>query len=397
MSTRASIPTTTAAPTTAAFFTQTVTPESTAPTGPCEIVAERDVTVYNRPSTAAAVFGSVPAGFRIFVEGKTADGWWGFEPGVAQAANMGVFRLRWVEGSSGVRLEGACNEVPELVGPPAGVCFTMPMQRVPVYAEPDVLSAIITTMSPGNYAAVISSITDDWVEVDLGPGNTRLDLRGWVQGITLNLNGPCEVLPAPPPVATATPAPTPTAATPPILTPTPSGTSSADCSDLPTGSFLAVWQSDADLQALLGCPTSYHPRIEPAAWEVQTSYQPFERGAMMWSDHIGWYAQPVVYVLYTDGTYQRFEDTFDPAVDSASGGETPPNGLVEPALGFGKVWCDQPGVREVLGWATANETAGVGRFQTFLGGAMVWINQTNQTYVFSNGAVYVFDVPFSEE
>jgi hypothetical protein len=115
---------------------------------------------------------------------------------------------------------------------------------------------------------------------------------------------------------------------------------------------------------------------------------------MIWSDHIGWYAQPVVYVLYADGSYQRFEDSFDAAVDPVSGGETPPNGLVEPILGFGKVWRDRPGVRESLGWATSSETPGVGRFQLFFRGDMVWISQTNQTYVFSNGVVHVFDIPF---
>jgi hypothetical protein len=191
------------------------------------------------------------------------------------------------------------------------------------------------------------------------------------------------------------PVPTP----PPICTPThtPSPISLINCPVLPAGGFLKIWQSNPDLQAELGCPTSYHPRITPTAWEVTTSYQPFERGEMIWSDRIGWYHQPVVYVLYADSTYQRFDDTFDPAVDPISGGEMPPNGLVEPILGFGKVWREMPGVRDALGWATAGETPGVGRFQMFCGGNMVWISQTNQTYVFFiGGIVHVFDVPFSE-
>ena len=70
---------------------------------------------------------------------------------------------------------------------------------------------------------------------------------------------------------------------------------------------------------------------------------------------------------------------------------------MEPTLGFGKVWRDEPGVREALGWATAGETPGVGRFQMFLYGDMIWISQTNQTYVFNNGLVFVFYIPFSEE
>jgi hypothetical protein len=159
---------------------------------------------------------------------------------------------------------------------------------------------------------------------------------------------------------------------------------------------LAIWQADPDLQLALGCPTSNHPRIEPTAWEVETAFQAFERGLMIWSDHIGWYAQPVVYVLYTDGGYQRFDDTFDTAVDPTSDGETAPNGLVEPILGFGKVWRDRPHVREDLGWAVANETSGEGRFQLFVGGHMIWISQTDKIYVFTDKA-RAFDVSFFED
>jgi hypothetical protein len=176
--------------------TETAIVESPTPVpGPCEIVAESEVTVYERPSSEAAVFGTMEPGFRIVAEGRTADGWLGFEPGVAQAANVGVFRLRWVDGSSGVRLEGACEDLSELVGPPAGVCFTMPMDDVQVYAEPAASSAIIATMTYGDYAAVTGKTTDDWARVDLSVGNTGLRLLGWIQGFTLNLNGPCDALP----------------------------------------------------------------------------------------------------------------------------------------------------------------------------------------------------------
>lgn len=116
---------------------------------------------------------------------------------------------------------------------------------------------------------------------------------------------------------------------------------------------------------------------------------------MIWSDRAGWYPQAIVYVLFADGTYQSVNDTFDPAVDPASGDQTPPDGLVEPILGFGKVWRAEPGVREALGWVTANETPGDGRYQIFWGGHMVWLSQTDQTYVFADRA-RVFDMPFFE-
>lgn len=139
---------------------------------------------------------------------------------------------------------------------------------------------------------------------------------------------------APPP----TQIPTPPPPAPVTLVPTSSAVTSIDCSVLPAGSFLTIWQSNPELQSTLGCPTSYHPRVTPAAWEVQIVYQPYEHGAMIWSDHMGWYAQPVIYVLYPGLTYQRFDDTFDPAVDPDQTGEEAGNGLIEPGYGFGKVW-----------------------------------------------------------
>ena len=50
-----------------------------------------------------------------------------------------------------------------------------------------------------------------------------------------------------------------------------------------------------------------------------------------------------------------------------------------------------------LGWATAGEVPGVGKFQMFTHGDMIWIDQTGQTYVFGEGVVRVFDVPFTGE
>ena len=80
--------------------------------------------------------------FHVITEGRTADGWLGFDPGVAQAANVGIFRLRW-----------------------------------------------------SDYAAVTGKTKEDWARVDLSVGNVGPDLAGWVQEVTLNLNGPCDDLP----------------------------------------------------------------------------------------------------------------------------------------------------------------------------------------------------------
>lgn len=201
-----------------------------------------------------------------------------------------------------------------------------------------------------------------------------------------------EPSPAPPEtavtaVATLTPTSTPTPEPPlqkPTLTPDLTVTDMASCDVLPEGPFLDIWQSDPSRQATLGCPTSLHPRITPAAWEVETAYQPFENGAMVWSSKIGWYEQPVVYVLYPSGTYRRYEDHYQPGDPALA--ITPPAGLVAPSFGFGKIWDEKADVRDALGWATAPETPGAGRFQLFTNGAMLWLSQRGVTYVFATAS-----------
>lgn len=157
----------------------------------CTIEADRDVTVFTRPDRDALVFGTLAAGTDVIAEGRTVDGWLAFEPAVAQAANVGIFRLRWVhEREQGLRTVGPCDALPTLEGPPAGVCFTMPMADTPVYEEPRETSAVITSLALGHYAAVIHR-TEGWAMVDLSVGNTGIEDRGWVTEATLNLNGPC--------------------------------------------------------------------------------------------------------------------------------------------------------------------------------------------------------------
>lgn len=178
------------------------------PSGPCVIVASGTVSAYSRPSVASGVFGTMQAGESYPVEAKTADGWFGFEPGVAQAANTGLFRLRWVqEGTSGLTIEGDCSSVPVVVGPAAGVCYLMPMGSTPVYESPDVSSPVLATLELNDYVAVIARSTA-WARVDLGQGNTGLEGLGWVEESAFNFNGPCDALPeAEGAVATATPGP----------------------------------------------------------------------------------------------------------------------------------------------------------------------------------------------
>lgn len=177
-------------PTPSASPSHTGEPATPAPQ-PCTLEAGRDVTVFSRPDRDAPAFGTLAAGTHVIAEGRTVDGWFAFEPAVAQAANVGVFRLRWIhEQEQGLRAVGPCDDLLILEGPPAGVCFTMPMGETPVYEEPRETAPVIASLVLGHYAAVVER-TEGWAKVDLSVGNTGIDETGWVTEDTLNLNGPC--------------------------------------------------------------------------------------------------------------------------------------------------------------------------------------------------------------
>jgi len=144
---------------------------------PCELVAEREVTAYQRPGSDAEVFAPVPPGLRVYVEARTADGWIGFDPGTAQAGNVGV-----------------CDDLPVVEGPPPGICFVMCLDETPVYLEADTLSTLVVLLQSGDYAQALG-IGEEWVQVDLSSGSAGLDERGWIQRQLASFNGPCDELP----------------------------------------------------------------------------------------------------------------------------------------------------------------------------------------------------------
>jgi hypothetical protein len=174
--------------------TPTIPAPTDTPSGPCEATAASEVTIYMRPDPAAEVFSTQGAGFSIEITAQTASGWLGFDPGVAQAANIGSFRLRWLDPAA-VQTSGDCAGLPIVWGPPAEGCFDMPMDDVDVYAEPSLASAVLTTLHVEEFAEVLGLNGSGWAMVDLGPGNTGSTVVGWVEASTLNMNGPCEGLP----------------------------------------------------------------------------------------------------------------------------------------------------------------------------------------------------------
>jgi hypothetical protein len=160
------------------------------PTGgsACMLTTLGPTTFYTRPNIEAAVFFEDTGGFEVQVIGRTADGWVGFDPAIAQAANMGPFRLRWVFYQD-VVLRGDCLGVDEVWAPLPGYCYDMPMGAVSVYAEPTTAAFVVTMLDVNDFAAITGLFGDDWAQIDLAPGNTGLTGSGWVEASTLNMNG----------------------------------------------------------------------------------------------------------------------------------------------------------------------------------------------------------------
>ncbi|HSM56364.1 MAG TPA: hypothetical protein VK879_09445 [Candidatus Sulfomarinibacteraceae bacterium] len=123
--------------------------------------------------------------------------------------------------------------------------------------------------------------------------------------------------------------------------------------------------SGAGLTVPLTCPDSWFFSPEPdgcpgaPAHFANGAEQPFESGYMVWVEE-GWTeGQAGIYVLYDDEVFSPrwafYPDTWEEGEPLCDVGEAPP-GLFQPERGFGRLWCDEPGVRDRLGWATEPET-----------------------------------------
>lgn len=162
----------------------------------------------------------------------------------------------------------------------------------------------------------------------------------------------------------------------PSATPVTSGPMSPNCPFAPPGGFATVFQGDATLPGQIGCPLG----APPAAVTSASASQLYERGEMIWLQG----PPGAIYALYTTGRFQRYDDTYNAAVDPISGGETPPLGLREPIRGFGKVWRAFAEVRAGLGWAVTEESGANATAQAFERGQMIYLPQRGQIFILVN-------------
>ena len=148
---------------------------------------------------------------------------------------------------------------------------------------------------------------------------------------------------------TSAPTTTTAPAAPPAPTAAPLEAEAADDCDVESNLDLAGYSS---LEQRMGC--ALEPAIfEPIAInEFGPADQPTDR-FMLWFSH-----ESNIYVLRPDGTYETHADSWQEGVDptypcNPLGGEEDSPPL--PRRGFGKLWCENPELQEVLGTVPREE------------------------------------------
>ena len=160
----------------------------------CILVCLDSVDVFTRPDSSSLFMSSLAPGDQVVISGRTDDGWFGFDPGVAQAANIGSFRLRWIAADERYVTDGELSCVPVVWGPKAGITYAMIYETSPLYSEPDSLSAVVDSV-PSSCAAAIISRTEDWYLLDLREGSLGLDIEGWIESMDVSVSGDLDTIP----------------------------------------------------------------------------------------------------------------------------------------------------------------------------------------------------------
>jgi len=151
-------------------------------------MATESLDVYLRPDSAGSVWFTLPPGESVDVMARTAGGWLGFDPGVAQAGNSGSFRYRWLPPGGPYSLDGDSESLGVVWGPVPEVAYAMTFDPVPVYLEPDSLSTVVGCL-PENSAAAIEVAIQGWFEIDPSDGPSQATPPGWVRAGEVSING----------------------------------------------------------------------------------------------------------------------------------------------------------------------------------------------------------------
>ncbi len=156
----------------------------------CMLVAQDTVMLYARPSVAAVRFGVLAPGDSARASGR-APGFVGIDPGTAQAANVGPFRLRYASADGPFALRGACADLPQQPRVDPVACYQMAMGAVRIHARPDTAAAVVATIPAQGFAEATQKTPSGWLRVRL----ERNGPPGWVAPADVNMSGPaCDAL-----------------------------------------------------------------------------------------------------------------------------------------------------------------------------------------------------------
>lgn len=118
-------------------------------------------------------------------------------------------------------------------------------------------------------------------------------------------------------------------------------------------------------------PTSSGPTPLPEGFptpfitQLHVAEQLFEHGRMYWVERTS-----QIWVLHITGEgrgdWYAYEDTFQEGEPEIDPNLTPPDGRLQPERGFGKLWREIPGLRDMLGWAVQPEAGYISRYEYHL-------------------------------
>jgi hypothetical protein len=156
--------------------------------GTAILTAEDSLEIRARPDSLGPVWSVLPPGESIEIWAIDADGWLGFDPGVAQAGNSGSFRYRWVAPVGPYVLQGCGDRLRPVWGPSSTSCYVMTFDPVLIYLDPDSLSLVVDSL-PGSSAAAIVDYSPGWFRIDPVDGPDPGVAPGWVSQDCVSING----------------------------------------------------------------------------------------------------------------------------------------------------------------------------------------------------------------
>jgi len=159
----------------------------------------------------------------------------------------------------------------------------------------------------------------------------------------------------------------------PSPSPVPTPAPPSGCTITPILGFGRIWSTYPGVRSKLGCPTE----VEKGVWAAE---EVFQNGYMFWRQDT-----KLIYVLYHNGAWQSFNDTWTSSEPETDPTIVPPPGYYQPKRGFGKVWRENPAVRSGLGWATTEERGFYASVQQFNGGLMLWSNVLGIFVLYGDG------------